>query len=780
VNQETRRLITAMLAAMAVFFLYQFVYFTYFAPPPPVGGDPNLASPDANTPLVRDANSPAAPGKAPESSDRLASDTPAASDPNAPQVESSDSTMRAAPDNSGKLRWAQGQSTESIKLGDRDNDLLELELSPIGASVANLYLTEHRSNGKFAYASDKDETTPYRLLKSIETDAGTMRPYSTHRLVLHQDKSTSFPLDQVTWHITKPSDQNGNGTQVSFWTELALADGSSPLLRLTKTYRLRKDVPLFDIFLDVQNLTNSDLSVTLEQDGPIGLDREQAQYDMRTLIGAYWDGQNIKLASKEKRAGLRKKTVAAQNDQDPATLGKRLTTDGVFAWTAATNRFFGAFTRVVNDELLHPDVIQAARGFVLLPKQLNDGAAPGDMQVRLITHPIELSGGESARRAFEIYTGPKDTARLEDLSEAYADSTQLGYHLAEYADRYCMCTFQGLPWLMRKILHGLQAVVINYGIAIIILVVLIRSLMHRLTVFQQRSMFKTQEGMARIQPKMAEIKQKYADDSNKQNQEMMRLFSEEGVNPAAGLVSMVPMFIQMPILVAMWMSINGDVDLRHASFVFWMDDLSQPDQFIRFADWGMPNGLTIPLLGQLLPGMFANIPAINLLPIVMGVGMYLQQKYMPKPGQKERAEARRKQAEESGDMTQFEQQMKQQETIAVMMSFMFPLMFYYMPSGLNLYWLATTVFGIGETLLIRRQLEREKAEGKLVSKPRKGPGPISRFFAHLAEQAEEFQKQADELSGKSNKGAKRDESKDKHQGDESKNSDKPKNKKGRR
>lgn len=738
-NNETRRLISALLAAMAVFFVYQYVYFSFFAPPPPSEPTPGViteAEKDANSPLVRSSEMP--------------EEATSPTDPNGGLSQTP--TMSAVPRDPSQLRWVAGEDVDSFTFGDRSKNNLELELSPIGASIENLYLTERYKDERFMFSADGKREQPYQLLRPVKTDSGDVMAYNTHRLVLHRGDSTSYALDDLIWNRDQVLESE-EVTSVTFWTELTQGGDGTPILRLKKSYRLPAASPFVYIVYEIENLTSEALSVTLEQDGPVGITREQAQYDMRTLIGAAWDGQTIQLETTEKRNALRKATVLAQTDGNPSTLGSVVTREGIFAWTASTNRFFGAFTRVVNEQTVHPDTIESARSFVVLPNLTNDGAAPGDMQVRLTTRPIEVPAGSASTRTFEIYAGAKDGARLEQISEVYANSGQLGYHLAEYADRYCMCTFQGLPWMMRAILHGLQTVVINYGIAIIILVVLIRTLLHRLTVFQQRSMFKTQDGMARIQPKMAEIKKKYPDDQNKQNQEMMRLFSEEGVNPAAGLVGMIPMFIQMPILVAMWMSINGDVDLRHASFVFWITDLSQPDEFIRFSDWGLENGLTIPLLGQLIPSMFANIPAFNLLPIVMGVGMYLQQKYMPKPGQKERQEARKKVAQETGEVSQFEQQMKQQETIAIMMSFMFPLMFYYMPAGLNLYWLATTVFGIGETLLIRRQLEKEKAEGKFEEKKKPGrQGPISRFFAHLAEQAEEFQKQADELSGKKNSG----------------------------
>jgi membrane protein insertase Oxa1/YidC/SpoIIIJ len=133
----------------------------------------------------------------------------------------------------------------------------------------------------------------------------------------------------------------------------------------------------------------------------------------------------------------------------------------------------------------------------------------------------------------------------------------------------------------------------------------------------------------------------------------------------------------------------------------------------------------------------------------MGISMWLQQKYMPKPHMQAKLEAAKKaQAEgkKKGGMS-VEDQMRQQQMMAYMMAIMFPLMFYNMPSGLTLYWMVTNVFGICESIIIRKQLDRDKERrAKLGPPPPKQPGMISRFFKRIASQAEELQRKADELS----------------------------------
>ena len=234
----------------------------------------------------------------------------------------------------------------------------------------------------------------------------------------------------------------------------------------------------------------------------------------------------------------------------------------------------------------------------------------------------------------------------------------------------------------------------------------------------------------------------------------MKLYSEEGVNPMGTFVGMLPLFIQMPILVALWTGLNTDIALRHAPFDgWWIRDLAAPDALIAFS-----SPITIPILGQLplLGWMFQGIPSINVLPIFMGISMWLQQKYMPKPGMQAKLDAaKQKPAAErkAGQMTP-EDQLRQQQMMAYMMTFMFPLMFYYMPAGLNLYWMATNVFGIFESLIIRKQIKEEKERSEREGpKPRqKKPGWFSRMLKGMAERAEDLQRKADALSDKDRKG----------------------------
>ena len=184
-------------------------------------------------------------------------------------------------------------------------------------------------------------------------------------------------------------------------------------------------------------------------------------------------------------------------------------------------------------------------------------------------------------------------------------------------------------------------------------------------------------GLQKLGPKMEEIKKKYANNPKEMQKKSAELYREAGVNPVMGIL---PMFIQMPIWMALWTAVYTSLDLRGAGFLpFWITDLSAPDSLIRF------KAITLPLLGE--------IDSFNLLPILMGVVMYLQQKMMP---------------HSSANQTNT-QVAQQQKMMMILMPLMFPLMLYKGPSGVNLYIMSSIGAGVIEQAVIRKHI-REKEE----------------------------------------------------------------------
>jgi YidC/Oxa1 family membrane protein insertase len=216
--------------------------------------------------------------------------------------------------------------------------------------------------------------------------------------------------------------------------------------------------------------------------------------------------------------------------------------------------------------------------------------------------------------------------------------------------------------------------------------------MHPVTKKSQVSMSK----MSKLAPKTEEIKKKYANNKTEMNKQLMALYREQGASPIMG---MLPMMVQMPIWIALWSAVNASIDLRGAPFLpFWITDLSVPDALIRFSSVKVP--------------LFGKIESFNLLPILMGVAFYLQQKLMPS------------QAAASSNP----QMAQQQKMMMIMFPILFPLMLYKLPSGVNLYIMTSTFAGVIEQHVIRKHIrKKEDQESKgLVAATSKTGGKVKK------------------------------------------------------
>ena len=186
----------------------------------------------------------------------------------------------------------------------------------------------------------------------------------------------------------------------------------------------------------------------------------------------------------------------------------------------------------------------------------------------------------------------------------------------------------------------------NWGLAIIMLTLLVRGIMFPLTKAQYTSMAK----MRMLQPKLAALKERFGDDRQKMSQGMMELYKKEKVNPLGGCL---PILVQMPIFIALYWALMESVELRHAPFALWITDLSVKDPFF-------------------------------VLPILMGASMWYLQKMSP---------------------TTITDPMQQK--VMQFMPIIFTFMFLWFPAGLTLYWLVSNVISIIQQTIIYRQLEKK-------------------------------------------------------------------------
>jgi YidC/Oxa1 family membrane protein insertase len=252
----------------------------------------------------------------------------------------------------------------------------------------------------------------------------------------------------------------------------------------------------------------------------------------------------------------------------------------------------------------------------------------------LISPTQTIEPGSSGRFRSTLYVGPKIQSRLSPLADGLNLTVDYGY-LTVLA--------QPLFWLLNKI----HSVLGNWGAAILILTLLIKLAFYRLSAASYRSMAK----MRSVQPKLQALKERYGDDRQRMNQALMDLYKTEKINPLGGCL---PILVQIPFFIALYWVLLESVELRHASFL-WVQDLSSKD----------------PLF---------------ILPVLMGVSMFLQQKISPAPLD------------------------PVQQKVMMALPIVFTGFFAFFPAGLVLYWLANNVLSIAQQWYITRQMEGKTAK----------------------------------------------------------------------
>ncbi len=259
----------------------------------------------------------------------------------------------------------------------------------------------------------------------------------------------------------------------------------------------------------------------------------------------------------------------------------------------------------------------------------------GEIRSALVMAPQEIPAGGEVRQNFIVYIGPNNS---EILGAAHRGMEKLvaGGIMA------------AIGQILLSILNGIHGVVRNYGLAIILLTLLVNLCLFPLTAKSLKSM----KGLQQLQPKIQKLKEMHKNSPEKMNQETLKLYREHKVNPMGGCL---PMILQMPVFIALYQTLVRSVELRGADFL-WIQDLSAPDSF-----WRLPWG--VPFIGS----------HVNLLPLLMIAAMVWQQKLSAKT------------------TTAALSPNDPQKMMATVMPVMFGFLFYHLPAGLVLYWLTNTL-----------------------------------------------------------------------------------------
>jgi YidC/Oxa1 family membrane protein insertase len=590
----------------------------------------------------------------------------------------------------------------------------QLELSSKGAAIRKATFSNGLHNGRRSGFDDRDYKDPQPLIILSPVNSRVFSMANTDFIfVQHQLK---LRLNELHWKsFDVERDYDGSQT-ARFEAVIKDKETGEAVVKLTKTYRVVPGSYLLECNLTVENLSASEQGVRFDLGGPVGIGREAVRTDMRKVVGAFVtaseeivsSSKGIQSSFLSRKTGLKQATQQYEealrgSDKERIKLAKEKLRiahkqELYFLWAATTNKYFAAILRPVPDAgKEYCDWVADKTGWFYNP----DGDERGDtgdetVGVALETRSCTLAakGDADSTRQYnlQLYLGPKDKS-LFDKNEDYK---KLGFvHTIDFMP--CCCCPAGI---IRPLAFGILALMKwmysffgNYGVVIIILVFLFRLAIHPLTKKSQVSMSK----FSKIAPKVEQIRKKYANNKAEMNKQVMQLYREQGASPIMG---MLPMMVQMPIWIALWSAVYASIELRGAPFLpFWITDLSVPDALVRFAT------ITVPLLRW-------KIESLNLLPLLMGVAFYLQQKLMPK------------QAAAAANP----QVAQQQKMMMIMFPLLFPLMLYKAPSGVNLYIMASTFAGVIEQHLIRKHIrEKEEAESKgLVAATSKTGGKVKK------------------------------------------------------
>jgi YidC/Oxa1 family membrane protein insertase len=511
--------------------------------------------------------------------------------------------------------------TESAaeKIVNIDTDVYSVRISTAGAAVVGLQLRK--------FLDRKD--VPVDLVSFSD---GEILPFEVHFDRVRNLKGG----DRSLYYVDKLSD-----TSYRFYRDFTAPDGTP--FRLSKTYSFQNGEYLFDLAVKVRSLSA----------GEVALNKDNIAYTLAWgpvlgPVSVIKNRYNITTQGYHESGRYRKVMSAAGGCSMRRAEAKYEEISRILDWVGVSNRYF--FIGVIPDQ---KDYVYA------FDQRTQEKYFFG------ISHPYFK--GYEFEDVFKVFAGPMERKLLKRYGHNF--ESVLGGRILKPIVIF-------LEWTI-KFFYRLTK---NYGMAIILMTVAIKIILHPLT----RKSFESMRRMSALQPKMAEIKAKYKNNPTQMNKETQALYKREKINPMGGCL---PLLLQLPIFYALYAALSGMLELRNASFL-WIRDLSLPDTVATLKT-------AVPLLGYRVGPL--GFTDINVLPFVMTATTLLQSKLT------------------SGDQTN--QQGK-------MMTYLFPLMFFFifwnMPSGLVLYWTVQNILTIGQQYIIDYRFKKKKAAAAAALPAQKG------------------------------------------------------------
>ena len=600
------------------------------------------------------------------------------------------------------LRLYDGEELEPPSLGSLDPSKAKMRVAftRAGAGISSIRF------------SDIFETVDGKLAWNKYRVSGGVQPPIDDKYLLSTSHELAYNTEQgvqtATISILSASQITINGellhlTSSTVWNVLGVGsfeatvvdESSAVVAKITRVWTLDDK---FGLHLEqkVHNLSSSTLEVDWLQYGPPSLRVDRSRYMDRRRFRFGWELNEQfdpnHAAPIQSSDFLYEYADAAKVENEPLWPTNETLEDGLkLSWFASTNRYFAL--------AIFPNMPDDGSGSRLLENTVKvitaqtSGTNTDEFILTALWAPKStIATNEKLDLTMRVYAGPLKRSILDNV-QPYVSLSMRGLVLYQMSSMCAICTFQWLADLLAVVLTTLDKyVVFDWGLAIILLVLIVRTMLHPITKKSQINMQRFGKVMQKLKPEIDKLKSKYPDEPKKIQSEQMALMKKHGVNPFQ-MLGCLPMFLQMPIWVALYALLYFMFDIRQEPVFFgffqmfgdwpFLADLSASDHFFGAFD-------------EPIQFLMWNVTGINLLPILMGVIFFIQQKYM---------------SPQSGTAMTPEQQ-SQQKIMRIMMVVLFPVMLYSAPSGLTLYILTSSTVGILESRHIRKHVDQMDLEPK--------------------------------------------------------------------
>ncbi|MBF0229678.1 MAG: membrane protein insertase YidC [Desulfamplus sp.] len=491
--------------------------------------------------------------------------------------------------------------------------IYDITISEKRAAVTSLTLKNFKES--------VEKESPFKQMVPPELTSGLFTFDFEEKSVAGLDKAV---FKSSTENSSKNTGSGVNTTNdTAKTTEMILNEGETKIIFswtsphgivVEKIYTLSASTYLIGLDIVIKNASPVPLKDSLEISMPFALTKEGAAFSQFGAYGpeSYING-TLKAVTPQDIQDNQKDKNSNQVDEN--------TLKGIIEWAGNGDRYFIS--------CLIP--VKPVESLIKL------SGTESLVVTRYIQSMERLDPNKQIQLSFQCYMGPKSLKVLGNYNNNLKKAIDFGWF--DVLAKPCL--------ILMNFIHD---IIPNYGVAIIILTILIKLLFWPLGTKSYKSM----NDMKKLQPLMNQIRDKYKDDKQKMNQEVMNLYKTYKVNPMSGCL---PLLVQMPIFFALYRMLYQAIELRHAPFIGWINDLASPDRLFHF-------GLEIP---------FMQPPyGIPVLTIIMGATMFLQQKMSPVMGDPIQAK------------------------IMMFMPLFMTVIFINFPSGLVLYWLVNNIVSIGQ------------------------------------------------------------------------------------